>query len=173
MICFILIFAYLEGHLKPESEKSRKISMSEMNLEDFDGLLKKYIEKNQQWKRLCLLLDYDGTLAPVASHPDLTILPDETKAVLERLSKLPDVFMGIITGRSIPDIKQKVGIPGITYAGNHGLDIVHPDGTKVKIFLGKNRQNPNIGDFAQILGKIYRLQLTLSHFHSKVYVTNA
>ena len=109
--------------------------MSDMNVADFDGMLKKYIEKNQQWRRLCLLLDYDGTLAPIASHPDLTVLPDETKQILERLSKMPDVFMGIITGRSIPDIKQKVGIPGITYAGNHGLDIVHPDGTKVKSFL--------------------------------------
>ena len=123
-------------HLKGEgveqnSEKLRKISMSDMNVADFDGMLKKYIEKNHQWRRLCLLLDYDGTLAPIASHPDLTVLPDETKQILERLSKMPDVFMGIITGRSIPDIKQKVGIPGITYAGNHGLDIVHPDGTKV------------------------------------------
>ena len=117
--------------MEKESEKLRKISMTEINEADFDGMLKKYIEKNEGWKRLCLLLDYDGTLAPIASHPDLTVLPEETKAVLERLCKIPDVFMGIITGRSIPDIKQKVGIPGITYAGNHGLDIVHPDGTKV------------------------------------------
>ena len=109
--------------------------MSDMNVADIDGMLKKYIEKNQQWRRLCLLLDYDGTLAPIASHPDLTVLPDETKQILERLSKMPDVFMGIITGRSIPDIKQKVGIPDITYAGNHGLDIVHPDGTKVNLLL--------------------------------------
>ena len=108
--------------------------MSEMNAADFDGMLKKYIEKNKEWKRLCLLLDYDGTLAPChPQHPDLTVLPDETKAVLERLANMPEVFMGIITGRSIPDIKEKVGIQGITYAGNHGLDIVHPDGTKVKI----------------------------------------
>ena len=110
--------------------------MSEMNVEDFDSMLKTYIESNPGWKHLCLLLDYDGTLAPIASHPDLTVLPDETRAVLERLCRIPDVFMGIITGRSIPDIKQKVGITGITYAGNHGLDIVHPDGTKVnKTFI--------------------------------------
>ena len=65
-------------------------------------------------------------------------MEDETKQILERLSKMPDVFMGIITGRSISDIKQKVGIPGITYAGNHGLDIVHPDGTKVNYIIVKD-----------------------------------
>ena len=35
-------------------------------------------------------------------------------------------------GRSIPDIRNKVGINNITYAGNHGIDIVHPDGSKVR-----------------------------------------
>ena len=33
------------------------------------------------WSHLCLLLDYDGTLAPHGSHPDLTVLPRETKEV--------------------------------------------------------------------------------------------
>ena len=93
--------------------------MSEMNAADFDGMLKKYIEKNKEWKRLCLLLDYDGTLAPChPQHPDLTVLPDETKAVLERLANMPEVFMGIITGRSIPDIKEKVGIHFDILMGN-------------------------------------------------------
>ena len=104
---------------------------------NFDAIVKKYIEHNHEWKRLCLLLDYDGTLAPChPKHPSLTVLPDETKAVLERLVKIPEVFLAVITGRSIPDIKQKIGIEGITYAGNHGLDIVHPDGTQVrKVFI--------------------------------------
>ena len=34
------------------------------------------------WEKLCLLLDYDGTLAPHGSHPDLTILPKQTKEVI-------------------------------------------------------------------------------------------
>ena len=35
------------------------------------------------WEKLCLLLDYDGTLAPHGSHPDLTILPKQTKEVIK------------------------------------------------------------------------------------------
>ena len=33
------------------------------------------------WEKLCLLLDYDGTLAPHGSHPDFTILPQNTREV--------------------------------------------------------------------------------------------
>ena len=43
---------------------------------------------------------------------------------------MPEVFIAVITGRSIPDIKKKVNIKNITYAGNHGIDIRHPDGTR-------------------------------------------
>ena len=73
--------------------------------------------------------------------------------MLQRLADMPEVFVSVITGRCLPDIKAKVivlclwtlgwggnpinqnivaqvNIKNITYAGNHGLDIVHPDGTK-------------------------------------------
>ena len=42
----------------------------------------------------------------------------------------PDVFVAIVSGRGVNNVKSMVGIDGITYAGNHGLEILHPDGTK-------------------------------------------
>ena len=87
----------------------------------------RYIGENH---KLALLLDYDGTLAPIATHPDLAILPLETKNVLQRLSNLPNVYIAIISGRNVNNVKSMVGIEGITYAGNHGLEILHPDGSK-------------------------------------------
>lgn len=80
--------------------------------------------------KLALLLDYDGTLAPIAPHPDLATLPQETKNVLQRLSNISDVYIAIISGRGVENVKNMVGIEGITYAGNHGLEILHPDGSK-------------------------------------------
>ncbi|CAH1983951.1 unnamed protein product [Acanthoscelides obtectus] len=80
--------------------------------------------------KLALLLDYDGTLAPIAPHPDLAIIPAETKNVLQRLSNLSDCYIAIVSGRNVNNVKQMVDIEGITYAGNHGLEILHPDGTK-------------------------------------------
>jgi len=58
--------------------------------------------------KLALLLDYDGTLAPLAPHPDLAILPLETKGVLERLAHMPDVYISIISGRNVHNVKDMV-----------------------------------------------------------------
>lgn len=61
-----------------------------------------------QTDKLALLLDYDGTLAPIAPHPDLAILPLETKCVLERLANTPDVFVAIVSGRNVLNVKEMV-----------------------------------------------------------------
>lgn len=80
--------------------------------------------------KLALLLDYDGTLAPIAPHPDLAILPVETRNLLTRLSNIPEVHITIISGRGVDNLRNMVGIDNITYAGSHGLEIQHPDGSK-------------------------------------------
>ena len=90
-------------------------------------LLYRYIGYNH---KLALLLDYDGTLAPIAPHPDLATLSPELKNVLYKLSNHSEVYVAIISGRSVDNVKKMVGIEGITYAGNHGLEILHPDGSK-------------------------------------------
>lgn len=43
---------------------------------------------------------------------------------------MSDVYIAIVSGRCVDNVKEMVGIEGITYAGNHGLEILHPDGTK-------------------------------------------
>jgi trehalose 6-phosphate synthase/phosphatase len=103
-----------------------------VTVDDFDDYLLDYIGYSH---KLALLLDYDGTLAPIAPHPDLATLPQETKNVLQRLSNINDVYIAIISGRGVENVKNMVGIEGITYAGNHGLEILHPDGSK---FVRKN-----------------------------------
>ncbi|XP_050535102.1 uncharacterized protein LOC126902117 [Daktulosphaira vitifoliae] len=102
-------------------------TMQPVTLQDFDDYLSKYIGNTN---KLALLLDYDGTLAPLAPHPDLAILPVETKSVLERLANMSDVYIAIISGRNVHNVKDMVGIEGLTYAGNHGLEILHPDGSR-------------------------------------------
>lgn len=67
--------------------------------EDFAGFLAKYLAGSTD--KLALLLDYDGTLAPIAPHPDLAVIPQETKKVLERLANCPDVHISIISGRTV------------------------------------------------------------------------
>ena len=56
-----------------------------------------------------------GTLTPICKHPDLAVIPTETKKVLERLANRRDVFVAIISGRSVANVKQMVGIEGKMY----------------------------------------------------------
>ena len=89
-------------------------------------------DKIRQAKNLFLLLDYDGTLTPIVSAPDLAFCPPEVKIVLEKLRDSPNILLAIISGRSLEDIRGKVGVPGIIYIGNHGLDIQNPAGVHKK-----------------------------------------
>ena len=75
---------------------------------------------------ILLLSDYDGTLTPIVSRPEEAILPPEVRGKLCALAKTPTFRVGIISGRSLSEVKALVGIEGIYYAGNHGLEIEGP-----------------------------------------------
>lgn len=68
----------------------------------------------QQARNLFLFLDYDGTLTPITSRPELALCPSEVRRRLEQLSDLPSVYVTIISGRSLDDLRAKVGVPGRT-----------------------------------------------------------
>jgi len=90
----------------------------------FDDLPK--LEAAMAGRHLLVLLDFDGTLAPIARSPAEARLPDETRYVLERLSRDTACGVAVVSGRAIGDLVAKVGVPGITYVGNHGLEIARP-----------------------------------------------
>ena len=73
-----------------------------------------------------LLSDYDGTLTPIVSRPDEAILSPEVREKLRALAEKPAFSVGIISGRSLSEARAMVGIKGIYYAGNHGLEIEGP-----------------------------------------------
>ncbi|XP_046407165.1 alpha,alpha-trehalose-phosphate synthase [UDP-forming]-like [Ischnura elegans] len=111
----------------PEQSDFLSARMQPLSPDDFDQYLEHHVDGSC---KLSLILDYDGTLAQLAAHPDLASMPLETKRVLERLANMPDVNIAIISGRSLENVIKMVGIDGVTYAGSHGLEILHPDGTK-------------------------------------------
>ena len=73
--------------------------------------------------RVLLLFDYDGTLTPIVGRPDQAVLPPETKRLITDLSSTHKYVLGVVSGRSLEDVRDRVGVPGIIYAGNHGLEI--------------------------------------------------
>lgn len=76
---------------------------------------------------VALFLDYDGTLVPIASHPSRAVLPEKTKRLLARVAQQPQLRVVIVSGRALSDVKRMVGVDGISYVGNHGLELEeHP-----------------------------------------------
>jgi len=83
---------------------------------------------------LVFYLDFDGTLAPIDVEPELARMAPETRTVLEELSRQEGILVCVVSGRSLADIKSRVGLTGLVYSGNHGLEIegeslrfVHPE----------------------------------------------
>lgn len=84
--------------------------------------------------RLVLLLDFDGTLAPIADRPELATMPECTRRALERLMAMEGVTIAVLSGRELGDVRERAAIPDIPYAGNHGMEIegagllrIHPE----------------------------------------------
>jgi trehalose-phosphatase len=100
------------------------------------------INKIRNADHILLCLDYDGTLVPICSKPSLAKLSFETKNLLTCLSQNPYIFISIISGRSLDEIRKLIGVENILYAGNHGFEVsykenywVHPEAKKIKPFL--------------------------------------
>ena len=80
-----------------------------------------------RFEGLVVLSDLDGTLAPIVDRPQAVRLPRETRRPLTRLARHRRVRVGIVSGRSLPDLKRLVRIPTAAYAGCHGLEIAWRD----------------------------------------------
>ncbi|MFC1949621.1 trehalose-phosphatase [Chloroflexota bacterium] len=76
--------------------------------------------------RVLLLSDYDGTLTPIVSRPEDAMLSPGVREKLRALAENPAFSVGIISGRLLKEVRQLVGVEGIYYAGNHGLEIEGP-----------------------------------------------
>lgn len=69
-----------------------------------------------------LLLDVDGTLAPIVARPELAAVPAETRDELERLAR-SYALVACVSGRTSEDAARIVGVPGLRYVGEHGLEL--------------------------------------------------
>lgn len=77
---------------------------------------------------LAVMLDVDGTLAPIVDRPDAAAVPDETIAVIRRLADLHSVHVAVISGRSAVDAYRMVPVSTTWTIGNHGMEWRPPHG---------------------------------------------
>jgi trehalose-phosphatase len=79
-----------------------------------------------------ILTDVDGTLAPIVADPEDARVPDSTRDAL-RAAAQRFGFVACITGRPALEARFMVGVEEITYAGNHGLELLRPRSTAVEL----------------------------------------
>jgi trehalose-phosphatase len=95
-------------------------------LEHLLSVWPKVAQQLRRARRIILLTDYDGTLTPIVERPELAFLAESTRQLLRTLSRRHNSTVGVISGRALADLKNRVGISGLIYAGNHGLEIEGP-----------------------------------------------
>ena len=77
---------------------------------------------------LVVLLDVDGTLAPIAPRPEDATVPGPTRAAVAALARAHDTHVALVSGRGAADARRLVGVDGVWAIGNHGLETIDPGG---------------------------------------------
>lgn len=78
-------------------------------------------------RRPAVFFDFDGTLSDIVDDPDAA---RPVAGATEALAKLAvGCPVAVLSGRDLADVTNRVGVPGIWYAGSHGFELTAPDGT--------------------------------------------
>lgn len=88
---------------------------------------------------LLLGIDFDGTLTTVAADPADPEITTKNRRALCQLADTRNVRVAVVSGRSLSDLRDRVGIDGIVYAGNHGLELRRDTVTTVHPAAERNR----------------------------------
>lgn len=79
-------------------------------------------------------LDFDGTLAPLTSRPELAELPAKTRRVLAALAGTHLVC--VVSGRGLVDLQHRVDLAALYYGADHGHRVLGPPGTGIDFEIG-------------------------------------
>jgi len=121
--------------------------------------------------RLAVFLDYDGTLTPIVGHPEDAWLSESMRQTLRSLAgRLP---VAILTGRDLDDVRGRVLVDGIVYAGSHGFDIAGAGGVRRELGAA---YLPVLGaaemELREALEEISGAQLERKHFSVAAHYRN-
>ena len=73
-------------------------------------------------ERAAVLLDVDGTLAPIVARPQDAYVPEETRGELARLAGRY-ALVACVSGRPRSEVERMVGVAGVAVVGEHGLEL--------------------------------------------------
>ncbi len=73
-----------------------------------------------------LFLDYDGTLTPIVKRPEEAVISEEMQNALRICAE--KFTVAAVSGRDMDDLKNKIRVDNLIYAGSHGFRISGPEG---------------------------------------------
>jgi trehalose 6-phosphate phosphatase len=79
-----------------------------------------------------VLLDIDGTLAPIVRHAADAHVPESTRTLLIEIAKRYRL-VGCVSGRRAAIARQIVAIGSIAYVGSHGGELLRPGATRPEL----------------------------------------
>jgi trehalose 6-phosphate phosphatase len=82
-----------------------------------------------------ILLDIDGTLAPIVDHASDAHVPESTRQLLIGVAGRYGL-VGCVSGRRASEARAMVSIGTITYLGSHGVELLRSGWTEARLDAG-------------------------------------
>jgi alpha,alpha-trehalase len=98
-------------------------------------------------RRPAVFIDFDGTLSDMVEHPESATLVDGAAEALQALAE--QIPVAVISGRDLADVRDRVKVNGLWFAGSHGFELVAPDGNH-----HQNAATPSVGALAHVATRL-------------------
>ena len=110
--------------------------------------------------RAAVLLDVDGTLAPIVRHADDALVPEVTRMRLVEVSR-KYALVACVSGRRATIARRIVSIGSIAYVGNHGGEILRPGGGEPEVDPDFARAGERVRRFRELAwnDQLHRLRV--------------
>src|SRR3954452_570921 len=82
--------------------------------------------------RTAVLLDIDGTLAPIVRHAEDAHVPEDTRIAMVAVARQYRL-VACVSGRTASDARRVVSIGSIAYIGNHGGELLRPGAAQAEV----------------------------------------
>jgi len=92
-------------------------------------------------RRAAILLDIDGTLAPIVEHASDANVPEATRQLLIEVARRYGV-VACVSGRRASEARAMVSIGSISYLGSHGVELLRAGWTQPVL-------DPAVEDYAR------------------------
>lgn len=116
------------------------------------------LERRLAGTPLVVMLDVDGTLAPIAPRPELAAVPERSRELVRELAARPGVHVAVVSGRAALDARAMVGPAEVWAVGNHGMERIAPNG----VVQVDERVTPYMETIAAAAGRLREALASLS-----------